>query len=103
MLKKISLITVFFITVVFIIGQLPLQAGGTETVTGKVKDVDMDEKSLVLGTTAGDKVFYLEKNSQIKQGSQNKSLGDISIGMVLEVTFQTSGEDNLVVMIDISS
>ncbi len=102
MLKKLSTVSIFIIAVVLIVGQLPALAGNTLDVTGKVKDVDLDEKSIVVGTEDGDKVFYIEKNSQIKQGGKNKKLKDISIGMVVEIKYQKSGDDNIVEVINIT-
>ena len=102
MLKKLSVISIL-IMALFMAGQLPVYAGDVLTATGKVKDVDLDEKSIVLGMEDGDQVFYLDSNSQIKMGNKNKQLKDISIGMVLEVTYIKSGDDNMVKMINIIS
>ena len=102
MLKKLSVISIL-IMALFMAGQLPVYAGDVLNATGKVKDVDLDEKSIVLGMEDGDQVFYLDSNSQIKMGNKNKQLKDISIGMVLEVTYIKSGDDNMVKMINIIS
>lgn len=102
MLKKLSVISIL-IMAIFMAGQLPVYAGDVLNTTGKVKDVDLDEKSIVLGMEGGDQVFYLDSNSQIKMGNKNKQLKDISIGMVLEITYIKSGDDNMVKMINIVS
>ncbi len=102
MLKKLSVISIL-IMALFMAGQVPVCAGDVLTATGKVKDVDLDEKSIVLGMEDGDQVFYLESNSQIKMGNKNKQLKDVSIGMVLEITYIKSGDDNMVKMINIVS
>ena len=102
MLKKLSVISIL-IMVIFMAGQLPVYAGDVLNATGKVKDVDLDEKSIVLGMEDGDKIFYLDSGFQIKMGKKNKQLKDISIGMVLEVKYQKSGDDNIVQMINIVS
>jgi len=83
------------------VGQLPVYAGDVLSATGKVKDVDLNEKSIVLGMEDGDKIFYFDSSSQIKMGKKNKQLKDVSIGMVLEVKYQKSGDDNIVQMINI--
>lgn len=100
MLKKLSVISIL-IMVIFMAGQLPIYAGGVLNATGKVKDVDLDEQSIVLGVEGGDKIFYLDSTSQIKMGKKNKRLKDVSIGMVLEVKYLKSGDDNIVQMINI--
>ena len=100
MLKKLSTISIFIMVVFLIAGST--FAGETLDTTGKVKDVDLDEKSIVVGTQDGDKVFYIENNSQIKQGGQTKTLKDISIGMVVEIKYQQSGDDNIVEVINIT-
>ena len=100
MLKRLSTISIFIIAVFLIAG--PAFTAETLDVTGKVKDVDMDEKSIVVGTPDGDKVFYIEKDSQIKQGGNAKTLKDVSIGMVVEIKYQISGDDNIVVVINIT-
>jgi hypothetical protein len=102
MLKKLSVISIL-IMAIFMAGQLPIYAGDVLNAAGKVKDVDLDEKSIVLGIEDGDKVFYLDSNSQIKMGKENKQLKDVGIGMVLEVKYQKSGDDNIVKVINIVS
>ena len=102
MLKKLSVISIV-IMAIFMAGQLPVYAGDVLNATGKVKDVDLDEKSIVLGMEDGDQVFYLDSNSQVKMGQKNKQLKDVSIGMVLEVKYVKSGDDNMVKMINIVS
>ena len=102
MLKKLSVISILIIAI-FMAGQLPIYAGDVLSATGKVKDVDLDEKSIVLGMEDGDKIFYLDSGSQIKMCKKNKQLKDVSIGMVLEVKYQKSGDDNIVQMINIIS
>ncbi|MBW2251026.1 MAG: hypothetical protein JRF60_10450 [Deltaproteobacteria bacterium] len=100
MLKKFRVISILII-VIFMVGQLPVYAGDVLSATGKVKDVDLNEKSIVLGMEDGDKIFYFDSSSQIKMGKKNKQLKDVSIGMVLEVKYQKSGDDNIVQMINI--
>ncbi len=100
MLKKLSVISILIIAI-FIAGQLPVYAGDVLSATGKVKDVDLDEKSIVLGTKDGDKIFYLDSSTQIKRGKKNKQLKDVSIGMVLEVKYRKTGDDNIVQAINI--
>ena len=48
-------------------------------------------------------MFYFDSSSQIKMGKSNKKLMDVSIGMVLEVKYVKSGDDNMVKMINIVS
>ena len=62
MLKKLSVISIL-IMVVFMAGQLPVYAGDVLNATGQGKDVDLGEKSIVLGMEDGDKVFYLDSSS----------------------------------------
>ena len=100
MLKKLRVIPIFII-VILMVGSLPVYAGDVLSATGKVKDVDLNEKSIVLGMEDGDKIFYLDSSSKIKMGKKNKQLKDVSIGMVLEVKYRKSGDDNIVQMINI--
>ncbi len=62
-------------------------------ITGKVKDVDLDEQSLVVGASGKDCVIYVEKATQMKQGSDNKSLADIKVGTVVEIKYKKTGDD----------
>jgi len=103
MLKKISLVVVFIMAVFLVAGQLPVYAKDTLSITGKVKDVDLDDKSIVLGTETGDQVFYIEETTQILSGKTAKELKDITIGMVIEILYNTSGDDNIVFKINIVS
>jgi hypothetical protein len=100
MLKRLSVISIL-IMVIFMVGSLPVYAGDVLSATGKVKDVDLNEKSIVLGMEDGDKIFYLDSSSKIKMGKKKKQLKDVSIGMVLEVKYRKSGDDNIVQMINI--
>lgn len=100
MLKKFRVISILII-VIFMAGQLPVYAGDVLSATGKVKDVDLNEKSIVLGMEDGDKIFYLDSSSKIKMGKKNKQLKDVGIGMVLEVKYRKSGDDNIVQMLNI--
>lgn len=68
---------------------------GAASFTGKVKDVDLQEKSVVAGSPDGDVVVYIEKGSQITSDGQAKSLADIKVGMVVKVVYTTAGEDKI--------
>jgi hypothetical protein len=92
------------ITIFLISGQITLQAGETsQKITGKIKDVDLDEKSVVVGTPDGDKVFYIETGSQIKKGTEAITIKELKIGIVIEMTFKKSGDDNIAELIVIVS
>ena len=101
--KKISKVAVFILAVFLFAGQLSLYAGNTLTITGKVKDVGLDDKSIVLGVGDADQIFYMDENTQIIMDQKTKALEDISIGDVIEIQYNKSGDDNIVIKINIVS
>ena len=101
MKKKISKVAVFILVVFLFAGQLSLYAGNTLTITGKVKDVGLEDKSLVLGMGDEDQIFYMDENTQIIMDQKTKALEDISIGDVIEIQYNKSGDDNIVIKINI--
>lgn len=68
---------------------------GAAVITGKVKDVDLQEKSLVAGSPDGDVVIYIEKDSKITADGRAISLADIKVGMVVKVVYSMAGEDKI--------
>ena len=70
-------------------------AEGTASITGKVKDVDLQEKSVVVGSPGGDMVVYIEDGTKITSAGETKSLADISVGMVVKVAYAMAGEDRI--------
>ncbi len=103
MKKKISKVAVFLLVVFLFAGQLSLYAGNTLTITGKVKDVGLEDKSLVLGMGDTDQIFYMDENTQIIMDQKAKVLDDISIGDVIEIQYNKSGDDNIALKINIVS
>ncbi len=94
MKKKKRLFLTCILTMFIILGLCSAQAA--VKLTGKVKDVDVDEQSLVVGDSNGDIIVYLESSSKIKMGSQAKSLKDIKVGSVIEVSYIKTGEEKVV-------
>lgn len=100
MLNKLITLSIIIMATLLIAG--PILAGDTLDATGKVKDVDLEENSIVVGTPDGDQVFYIEKDSQINQGGKSKTLNDISVGTVVEIKYKKSGDENIVEVITIN-
>lgn len=93
-MKSKGLFLSCIITMSIILGLCSAQAA--VKMTGKVKDVDINEQSLVVGDSGGDIVVYLESGSQIKMGDQTKSLKDIKVGSIIEVNYVKTGDDNII-------
>ena len=75
---------------------MPAVAGqGAASFTGKVKDVDLQEKSFVAGSPDGDVVIYIEQTSKITTDGQAGSLADVRVGMVVKVDYTLAGEDKI--------
>ncbi len=94
MIKRKGLFLTCMLVMFITLGLCSAQAA--VKLTGKVKDVDVDEQSLVVGDSSGDIVVYLESGSKIKRGSQTKSLKDIKVGSIIEVSYIKTGEENVV-------
>ncbi len=100
MMKRKNMITVCILAAFIILGVCSAYAA--DKLTGKVKDVDLDEQSVVVGGPGGDIVVYMEGSSKILKGGQAKTLKDIKVGSVIEVNFVKSGADKVVQRIVIS-
>ncbi len=74
-----------------------------ENITGKVKDVDLAEKSIVVGGQTGDMVLYIESDSAITKGSEAKSLKDVKLGSVIRVTYVQAGDEKQVKSISLNN
>ena len=80
---------------------LPAEAGGG-TVTGKVKDVDLREQSIIVGGAGGDMAIYVDKNTRIQQGGASRSLSHIKIGSIVRINYRTMADDLLAITISLS-
>lgn len=96
MFKKISLGFILMLTISLAVCQLQVHAGDVINASGKVKDVDLEDKSLVIGMESSDQVFYIEDSSKIHMNSQKMELKDVQIGMVVEIQYIKSNDDNIV-------
>ena len=96
MFWKRNILAICILTCFFLAG-LPMAHSGSEVhkFIGKVKYVDFDEKSLVVGGPNGDMVVYIENTTRIKMKNQAKSLKDVKVGGIVEVHFQKDGDDNI--------
>jgi len=102
MFRKIRAVVISLIIVFFVVGLSGVQAQETaKKFVGKVQDVDLDEKSVVIGSPKGDIVVYMESHAQIKKGKTLKSLSDLKVGTMVEVTYKTVAEDKIVESIEI--
>ncbi len=95
MLKKFSVIFAC-IVVCFCLFTMPstlMADDPPEKITGKVKDVDMDEQSVIVGDSGKDVVVYIEGSTHIQQGADKKTLGDIKVGAIIEIKYIKVEED----------
>ena len=72
-----------------------------QKITGKVIDVDVDEKSVVIRDSEKDVVIYLEDDTHIQAGSEKKLIGDLKVGNIVEINYRKSGDDLLAQSISI--
>lgn len=97
MFRTIRAVVISLFIVFFVVGVSAVQAQETaKKFTGKVQDVDLDEKSVVIGSPKGDIVVYIESQSQIKKGNTLKSLSDLKVGTMVEVTYKIVAQDKIV-------
>ena len=68
-------------------------AGDLRQVTGKVKDVDLAEQSIVVGSGETDLLIYLDKETSVLVGGKAGGLEDVGVGSVVIVEFYRTGED----------
>ncbi len=73
----------------------------TGKITGKVKDVDLDEQSLIVGDSGKDAVVYIESDTQIQKGAEKKVLGDITVGTIVEINYIKAEDDMIAKSISI--
>ena len=71
---------------------LPAEAGGG-AVTGKVKDVDLREQSVIVGGPGGDMAIYVDKNTRIRQGGAVRSLSHIKVGSIVRIEYRSMADD----------
>ncbi len=64
-----------------------------EKMTGKVKDIDLEEHSVIVGSSEKDAVVYIESNTLIQQGNEKKALGDVKVGTIVEIQYITVEDD----------
>ncbi len=103
MMKRKGLFLTCILSAFIILGLCSVQAADSaQKLTGKVKDVDLDEQSVVVGGPSGDIVVYMESKSRIVMGGKAKSLKDVKVGSVVEVSYIESGADNVVQAIRLS-
>ncbi len=103
MMKRKGLFFTCILSAFIILGLCSAPAADSaQTLTGKVKDVDLDEQSVVVGGPGGDIVVYMESNSKVMMGGQAKSLKDVKVGSVVEVAFVKSGTEKVVQSIILS-
>ena len=96
----ICLLLIVFAAVCLVVAPAAAEQGAA-SFTGKVKDVDLQERSVVAGSPDGDVVVYIEKESRITSGGEAKPLADITVGMVVKVVYTVAGEDKIVESVDI--
>ncbi len=97
MLKRISVIVACIVVCFCLlnVSSTVMADDPSGKITGKVKDVDMDEHSVIVGDSGKDVVVYIEKNTQIQQGTNKKALGDIKVGAIIEIKY-IKVEDDLI-------
>ena len=103
MLKKMSLVVLCMVLGVCLmtLASSVRAEDAQQKITGKIIDVDLDEKSLVIGASEKDMVVYIEDDTQIQQGSEKKLIGDLTVGNIVEINCTKSGDDLLAQSISI--
>ncbi len=97
MMKRKGMVLICIVSAFIFLGLVSAHAADSaQKLTGKVKDVDLNERSVVVGGPSGDIVVYMESGSKITMGAQAKSLKDVKVGSVIEVNYIQSGSDNVV-------
>jgi hypothetical protein len=99
--KAVSALVVFTIFLTLGLAALPVEAGGG-TVTGKVKDVDLRERSLIVGGPGGDMAVYVDKNTGIHQGGAAVSLNQISVGAIVRIEYRSMANDLVAITISLA-
>lgn len=79
----LCLILSLVLTSVFPGGMITVAAA--DQLQGKIKDVDTQEKSLVIGLKDQDKVVYLDQNAQILNGAQAVGIEALKVGMLVSI------------------
>jgi len=102
MLKKMSVIVLCMVLGICMMTLASVKAeDAQQKVTGKIIDVDLDEKSVVIGDSEKDIVVYIEDDTQIQQASEKKLIGDLKVGNIVEISYKKSGDDLLAQSISI--
>ena len=84
-MKRISLLLILaFVCTMTLAGNV-LTASASGPIVGKIKDVDTQEKSLVIGLKDQDQVVYLDQNSQITKEGQSLGLDGLKVGMLVSM------------------
>ncbi len=93
-MKHIILLIAFAFALNTLIPGTVITANGAETANGKIKDVDTQEQSLVVGLKDQDKVIYLDSKTQIIKGGQSASFGDLKVGMLVSLSITVKDGDS---------
>ena len=101
MKRVILLITVFFALTIF--SQVSVSVvTAANMLSGKIKDVDIQEQSLVIGLKEQDKVVYLDSQTKIVKNGQSASLANLKVGMLVSINTITKDGETLAKNITIS-
>jgi hypothetical protein len=99
-----SAIPIFVVLWVFLTAGpllMPAEAGGG-SVTGKVKDVDLREQSVIVGGPGGDMAVYVDDRTRISKGGAARSLGRIKVGSIVRIEYRSMGADLIANTISLS-
>ena len=103
MLTSKRILALWIIAVLLTAGSLPAYAGGdAAAMTGKVKDVDLKEKSVVVGGAQGDVVVYVEDGTRINEGGAARSLRHVRVGSIVRLTYTTVAGEKVAQTISIT-
>ena len=93
------ILTLLVVCIIVGVGFTPMQSTWADTVkqiSGKVKNVDTDERSLVVGAPHKDILIFIDDNSRLLKGGQPIELNLITVGSIVEVQYSEAGGDMFV-------
>ncbi len=95
MVKKSLLLISCILALISFSSNIPAAEETVHRINCKVKDVDLNENSLVVGGPGGDMVVYLEKHSTVTLGKIEGRLQDIKVGAIVEIRYKIKDGENM--------
>lgn len=92
-MRKLVLVSVVSILTLICLSSVLVAADGTRQVSGKVKEVDLQERSIVVGSGEADLLIYLDDATSVLVDGNKGNLSDVKVGTVIVVDCVLTGED----------